>query len=118
MNLDMKYQDDPLIAEAVASYLLNIYKTPFSKIERLTVFANRDGKSMFSFLYLEPGTRATFSETLSGINGSYYINGYTAEIRKGKYVYWSPVLSSSASSGVWIWDTSTWDETTIWGFPE
>lgn len=47
---------------------------------------------MFGFLQMEPGMKAHFSESQSGINGDYFINGYSAELLPGNVILWTPVL--------------------------
>jgi len=102
--IDMQYQDDPTVTEEFAEYTLNRLKTPYTTIERLPLFANEDTTSMNAFLTLEPGTRAEFIETLSGISGDYFIMGYDAEIVAGKYVIWYPVLVPASDMDFTLWE--------------
>ena len=61
-------------------------------INRYPLFANRDVKNMMAFMFLEPGHRATFAETVTGYNEESFINGYEFEIIAGKFVAWAPCL--------------------------
>jgi hypothetical protein len=93
--VDMKYQDDPTVGEAFANTLLTRYKDPDVSVEKAVVFANRSPMTLYGFLQLEPGTRMTLSETVTGINRDFFIQGYEAEIQNGKHVWWKPVLQWS-----------------------
>jgi len=92
INLDMKYQDDAAVADAFGRYVLNMLKNPFGNFERIPILANKDAISMAAFLYMEPGARAAFSETQSGLTGDFFVMGYEAELIAGKYVMWYPVV--------------------------
>lgn len=104
LDVDMKYQDDPIVTNAFAEYALELLKTPRTTFERVPLLANRDSTNMNGFLHLEPGTRAHFTETMSGIDGDYFIMGYDAEIVDGKYVIWSPVLVSAEYMDFTLWE--------------
>lgn len=95
VTVDMKYQDDPTVGELFADILLTRYKDPDIAVEKAVVFANRNPMTMFCFLQLEPGTRMTLSETVTGINRDFFIQGYEAEITNGLHVWWKPVLQWS-----------------------
>lgn len=92
LSLDFKYLADTRKAQLLASYVLNLEKWPTVSIGACPIWANRNSMRMEGFLNLEPGTQATFKETQSGVNGDYFIQGYSAEIVEGKLVLWTPVL--------------------------
>lgn len=114
LNIDMRYQDDPTVGEYFANQALARGKRPADSVERLHLLANRNSKNMYGFLCLEPGTRLSFSEGVSGISGDFFVQGYEAEL-VGDTVWWYPVLQSSLlACGAWIWGQSTWEISTIW----
>jgi hypothetical protein len=113
LTLDMPYQDSPLAVESVGNLVLANEKEPHTTVNSYTIFANRNSKGMYAFLHLEPGTRSFFAETMTGFSGNFFINGYSAEIVAGKYVYWSPVLKKADDTIYWTLDTSELDSTTI-----
>ena len=117
ITFDMAYQDDPNITEALAEYTLGLEKDPSLSIERAPMIANRNSRTMYGFLVMEPGTRGHFIEDQIGMDGDYFVNGYEAEMFAGRYVIWSPVLKSADGSSFWVWDTSAWDVDTVWGLP-
>jgi hypothetical protein len=115
LNADMKYQDDPTVGEFFANIVLTQSEFPALSADRAVVFANRNSMTVYGFLALEPGTKIILSESVSGIDNEFFVQGYEAEIVSGNQVWWKPILQNALlSSGPWIWDTSMWDISTIW----
>lgn len=115
LNMDMKYQDDPTVGEFFANTVLSQSETPALSVDRAAVFANRSSMTMYGFLALEPGTKVSFTETVTGIDNEFFVQGYEAEITDGLHVWWKPILQNALlSTGPWTWDVSTWDIGTIW----
>ena len=115
LNVDMKYQDDPTVGEFFANILLSQLSNPALSVPKMVTFANRNSMTINGFLALEPGTKLSFNETVTGIDSDFFVQGYEAEITDGKHVWWKPVLQSALlSAGPWIWDTSTWSQSTNW----
>jgi hypothetical protein len=115
LSIDMRYQSDPTIGEFFANFILGQSSGPFTSIDRAVIFANRNSMTLYGFLFLEPGKKLILSETVSGIDSEFFVQGYEAEIVEGKYVWWKPVLQNSIlSAGPWIWDVSKWDYSTNW----
>lgn len=113
LNVDMPYQDDPLVVDSICASLLATEKDPYTTVNAYPLLANRDIKNMFAFLVLEPGTRARFSEPMTGIDANYFINGYSAKIINGRIVIWSPVLKVADDTQYWRLDVSALDTETI-----
>lgn len=80
MALDMKYEDDPVEAEAFASYLLDAHKDPHPTAEWVQFNANRSDLLLWTFLEIEPGDRVYLSEQQALPDGVYFVNGCEAEI--------------------------------------
>ena len=115
-KFDFKYQVDPTFVEKFCRTMLGQRKDPKTTVDKYAILANKDGQSMYGFLQLVPGTRATFKEDMNAIDGEYYIMGYDAELINGDYVIWTPVLRDIKDifSSLWIWDYSNWGINTIW----
>ena len=106
MNFPMVYFDD--VVEARRMIRVSLMKRVSSgqtTVKAYPLYANRNKKNMMAFMYLEPGTHANFSETMTKYGAisstESWINGYEFEILNGKDVYWSPCLFP----GDWIPDT-------------
>lgn len=92
LQIDMKYQNDPVVTETYANWLIERSKTQRTTLERVPINANRDSASMLAWMYLEPGMRIPVAESMSAIDGDCFIMGYDAEIVGGVHVRWYPVL--------------------------
>ena len=113
LNIDMPYQSDPNVIDAICAKLLDSEKNPYSTVDAYPLLANRDAPNMFAFLVLEPGSRARFAEPVTAIDENYFINGYTAKLVDGKYIIWSPILKAADDTNYWVMDTGELDSTTI-----
>ena len=90
---DMIYQSDPIEARRVLA--ASIYKDAtetWTSCDAYPLLANKDGKNMMAFMYLEPGSRATFAETMNDFDEPCFINGYKFKIIGKEKVFWTPVL--------------------------
>ena len=73
---------------------------------------------MYGFLQLaEPGQRGEFIETVSGMDGDWFVNGYTAKIIAGRYVEYGLVLSDASQYDYWVLGVSTLQNNTLLGLP-
>jgi hypothetical protein len=113
LTLSMPYQNNPLAVESVGNLTLANNRNPKLTVNSYTINANRDAKSMFAFLMMEPGTRGRFAETVTGTDANYFINGYSAELIAGRIINWTPVLKIADDTDFWIMDTSDLDTGTI-----
>ena len=115
LSLDFKYQADARKVQTFCSYVIAKEALPRQTVDACPIWANRDSLRMFGFLYLEPGTKATFKEAQTGIDADHFIMGYSAEIVNGKHVLWNPVLKDDPGYFVFeYWDVAKWD-VAIWG---
>jgi len=113
LNIDMPYQDDPLVVDSICAALLTTEKDPYTTVDTYPLFANRDAQNMFAFLVLEPGSRARFAEPVTGVDANYFINGYSAKIINWRHVIWSPVLKVADDTNYWRLDEGELDSTTV-----
>jgi hypothetical protein len=109
----MPYQDDPMVVDSICSAVLATEKQPYTTVDAYPLLANRSVSDMFGFLVLEPGTRAHFSEPVTGFDANFFIMGYSAKVINGKYVIWSPVLKIADDTDYWRLDEGELDSTTI-----
>jgi hypothetical protein len=115
-DIDMRYQWDPAVGEVFASTVLTREADPDWTCDRAVILANKNSMTLPSFLVLEPGTRLTLSEEVTGIGRDFFIQGYEAEIVNGQYVWWYPVLQwAGASTGLWVLGVSALGANTTLG---
>ena len=99
LSFDMVYQSDPVAVKLLLdTSVLRVADDEFVDIKAFPLLANRDVRNMMAFMYLEPGSRATFSEPYSFYAYPSFINGYDFEILEMKYVTWAPVLARRDTS--------------------
>jgi hypothetical protein len=103
LNLDMKYQDDPTIAMAFINTMINQYKDPVTRIESLTCCANSTPELLAAFLYLDIGKRITLQESVSGVNGDYFINGVSFEILSNDIIFFTEHIKSASFDTFAFW---------------
>lgn len=119
LQVDMKYQDDPMVAATFAPIWLNLLKTP--KIEESYVYfnGNRNSAMMRAFMYLEPGHRIGRAERVTGISNDYFVQGKEVAIEQGGNIHVKLHIRSSQYETFKFlkWDTlGTWDSEYGWDF--
>lgn len=85
-SLDLKYQDDANAAQQFADYIRGQYDSIGTVPETVTIAANLSSLHMWAFLQLEIGDGVYISETVTGIDGNYVINGYTFNVSQNGHV--------------------------------
>jgi hypothetical protein len=103
LDLDLQYQDDPTISNAYITTLLNQYQNPVTRCEYLKLCANTDNDRMQAFLYMDIGDRFTLAETISGVDGDYFINGVDFEIYANNNIFYSWNIKSSSYDAFAFW---------------
>jgi hypothetical protein len=103
LNLDLKYLDDPTTATAFITTSLNQYKDPVTRADVLAFCANRSPELLAVFLYSTIGDRFTGQESVSGINGDYFLNGISYTILPGDIIMFSANIKSSSYDTFAFW---------------
>jgi hypothetical protein len=111
LSMDLKYQDDPDHSALYANINLNNYKDPKTVIEDVSFFANRSTNLMYAFLQIGIGDRVHLSETVSGVDGDYFIQGTSFNISAGDVINFKWIVKDATKDiyAFAIWDTSLWD---------
>ena len=123
--VDMKYQDDPMVALRWGRIALYQYSALRDHVNSVKYPANRDFKYLSAFLYLEPGDRIRLYEGMTGIGQDFFIQGvqftiqddlvfFTWTLRAAAYDVFQPVKWTSDTtpvpgSGSWSDDVYGWD---------
>jgi hypothetical protein len=115
LNIDMVYQEDPDVGQAMANLLLAGYGDLAGTRAR-TVSFYPDAAGMPAGLWTKDiSDRVAVSETVTGATGEYYINGVKHEYQNGtlpRIAWW---LSPAEPVSYWVLDTSTLGDTTMLG---
>lgn len=114
LSIDLKYQPSANKAQAFGAYALGIESLPHIAIDAAPMIANKTPSSMWTFILGEPGVKVHVEEDQGGVNGEYFIMGYSFEIRPGGIIKWTPVLKADTGFfEFWILEDSALEESTI-----
>jgi hypothetical protein len=75
LQINAPYQNDPVVADAFANIILAGSKQPYSEIKSATFICDDDTKKQL-FLSTDIGARVHLSETLTGIDEDYFVQGW------------------------------------------
>ena len=116
LNVKMVYLDDPTVADGYTSSLLGRFQDPSLSADKIRFNTATNSMTMYGFLQLEPGTRVEIVETVSGISGDWFVNGYDAKIIDGRFVDYGLVLSDASQFDFWVLGVSELGINTTLGF--
>lgn len=123
LTLDMKYQDNPVVADAYGSISLNNYKNPLVCANDVTFLTSNDTLREL-FIAGDCGVKIGIKEDQTGINGNYFINGWEFEVIPDAYNSGSGALVmfkyylKRETEDTYLyaeWDTHNWDSEYYWG---
>ena len=101
LEIDMAYQDDPLVGQSASEFLLEKLKTPTTLIETITFTADRSDALMTAFLDLEPGDRVTIVEQQTSVSADFFINGCAYQMIGDNRVECTWYVTPAQDSGYW-----------------
>ena len=115
----MPYQEDALVADDAATALLSAWKSPVSIGKRVEFIANNSDDLMSNALLYEPGDKITITETVTGIDLDYFINGIDFSIDENEILKVAWILTPASLVKYWILGiigSSELGETTVLGY--
>ena len=124
LSLDLKYQNDPIIADAYGNIILNNYKDPSSHAKSVTFYTKTDDL-VGVFLQADCGSKVTITEEQTGLDEDYFINGWEFEVLPdsrnaalGNLVgfKWYVKRSTADAYQFGTWDVTTWGDEYGWNF--
>lgn len=118
LDIDMVYQDDPDVGDDILGLVTLWNTSDQSDIEAVTFVANTN-QTLMNAAFLDLNELVTISETQTGINSSFLINGYSKVLRNGTILEptWY-LVSANQLTGVCYLDvvgTAELDSTAILG---
>lgn len=117
--LEMPFQNSTNVGADIATYLSQILSSPFARVKQVRFLANKSASLMSAAILREPGDRIALSETVTGINAQFTINGVGLELQPGGILYCTWWLESTVGQQYWLWGiagSSEWGTTTVYGF--
>ncbi len=115
VDFDMPYQVSTDVGQGAADYTLSKYSTAFAQARTVTILG-RNATVLTQMLQRDISDRLTISETVTGLNSAFFINGEELKVLPSGYVSVTYTLAPAADpfSGLyWILDTSTLGTSTI-----
>lgn len=119
ITISLSYQDDPRIGDDFASNVLNKYKDPTGWIKEIRFHANRSSTLLAGAFNVHPGDRVRISESVTGINEDYFVNGKTLDIFNKEFIDCTLRVTPAGVEDFWrigIVGSSEIGQTTIVGF--
>lgn len=89
LKLEMPYQEDPDVAQAVAEAILASYSPVATRARQMVLYANDE--ALAGIVGKDVSDRISLSETLSGLSADHFINGVRFEFLDGvvgKVTWW------------------------------
>lgn len=118
LDIDLPYQDSATTAQDVASYELALGGSSMpTRVKQLRFKAEANANNLAAALQAEISDRVLVQEIVSGVNTEYLINGVRLSWGPNRMIvvtWW--LVPADISGAPWIFDVSTFDETTTFGF--
>jgi hypothetical protein len=99
---DMVFEDRVEIAKGIADWIINSYGDVRMVVSENTIKANKSATLMTQALAREPGDKITITESMTGIDNAYFINGVQIRIRPGGLIETVWTLAPSDQQQAWI----------------
>lgn len=114
--IDQKYQDNPLSAESVSKYWKNRLVVRRNDVNSVTFVPNKNEALMCLFMCAYIGRQFNLSETVTDVDGNYFINGIEYEIIAGGIITCTLYPLQSSGENYWTLGYSELGVSTILGY--
>ncbi len=120
LTMDLRYQDNPLVAQNYAEFLVITRKALASQPQRIGFIATGSPTLMTQALAREPGDVITVSETMTGFSSvKAAIQSVEITVTNKNWLHCRWGLAPSNTLPLWLFDTvgsSEWGVSTYYGF--
>ncbi len=106
LQANFKYEPNPLITEGYGDLVLSETTSDDVIVSSVLFHANYNAMTMYGFLVLEPGDRFTLTETQTGIDQDFFLQGYEATIINKNMVDWKVFPRAADLQTFWVLGTS------------
>jgi len=103
LSVDMKYLDNPLVADDLGTSLINQLSDQRTLADSVTYIANRSEKLMLSFLQIPIGAKIYIRDGVSGVDQEFFINGKNWTIRPGGIIEYSYIIRAASLDTYNFW---------------
>jgi hypothetical protein len=82
IDIDMPYQNDLAVAEAISAYVLSAYKSASPNVEKVRFWPHGDATNLLAALTVEPGSRIAIEERVTGLTStdSFWVQSVEFEV--------------------------------------
>ncbi|MDA1330695.1 MAG: hypothetical protein O3B43_06495 [Chloroflexi bacterium] len=119
LTFELPNNDNPNTGKDFGDHLLNTWKAPGSRIEALRIVGNSSQALLEAAVTLEPGDRIAVSETATGVDGEFFVQGYDMQINAKDMIEVDYLLKEAFSGAFWLLGVSGYselDDATVLGF--
>ena len=102
LQFRLPYQTNLNVAYDIARSLLSRYKDPHTFITGIEFLANKNDTLLGYALDLDVSSRVYVKETVSGVEGYFYVNSLDYQVDQGKFLRCKLGLVPANTSGVWV----------------
>ena len=102
LPVDMPLQTNALTVSDAAHYLLQVWKNPQTRVERVQFLANESDTLMRAGLLREISDRIALAETVTGIDQDYFINGIEFQVLPKNLIEFSWSIVPTDPFAAWI----------------
>lgn len=114
-SINLPYYQNVTVAQSWAQYLIATKKEPIPRYK--VTLRNADGEIWQQMLARKVSDRIGLQNSDYNISGEFYIEKVTHDITEcGKWHETEWIVSRADNQQYWVWDTSRWNSTTIWGY--
>lgn len=93
LNINQMYQRDTFMGQSLADELLFIEKNPRTKLNVITMIANKSDVLMLAFCNIDIGDIIKIAESDIGVDSYYYIQGIDFQVIEGNVIAFKWILS-------------------------
>jgi hypothetical protein len=119
LTFELPNNDDPNTGKDFGDHLLATFKQPSSRVEALRILGNASATLLAAAATLEPGDRIAVSETATGLDSEFFVQGYEMQIAGKDILEVDYLLKEAFVGAFWLLGVSglsELDETTLLGF--
>lgn len=119
VTVDMPYEQDLVVGDNYAAYLINLYSAPALQAETVTIKASTSAALLADAMAVDVGSRVVLAETATGVSAACFVQSVGYVIGDGPTLTVTWGLAPASRDSYWLLEEvgySELDETTRLGF--
>jgi hypothetical protein len=102
LEVDMPMQEELEVGQNAADYLVQAWGSPLTLVDTVEFWANASDALTLAALGAEPSTRVTLTETATGVDRDFFINGISLTITAPDFIRAAWKVTPTDPWGVWL----------------